>query len=134
MKGIASGSASLQPNLIKLYLAAGIPIYEGYGLTEEGPCLSVNCFRRGIKIGTVGLPLVNIIIRLADDGEILAKGPSIMRGYYKDPDATAEVLKDGWLHTGDTGEWIEGKFLKIIDRKKELIKTSGGVNTSFNKK
>ncbi len=126
IKGIASGSATLQTKLIKLYLAAGIPIYEGYGLTEAGPCLSVNCIKRGMKIGTVGLPLVDIEIKLAEDGEILARGKNIMVGYYKNPEATAEVLKDGWLHTGDIGEWVENKFLKIIDRKKEMFKTSGG--------
>lgn len=124
--GIASGSAALQERLITLYLAAGIPIYEGYGLTEAGPCLSVNCFKRGMKIGTVGLPLINIDIKLAEDGEILAKGDNIMVGYYKNPEATSEVLKDGWLHTGDIGTWIDGKYLKIIDRKKEMFKTSGG--------
>jgi len=125
IKGIASGSATLQSKLIKVFLAAGIPIYEGYGLTEAGPCLSVNCIKRGVKIGTVGLPLVGIDIKLADDGEVLAKGKNIMLGYYKNPVATAEVLKDGWLHTGDIGAW-DGKFLKIIDRKKEMFKTSGG--------
>ncbi|MEG0930985.1 AMP-dependent synthetase/ligase [Algoriella sp.] len=126
IKGVASGSATLQTKLLKLYLAAGIPIYEGYGLTEAGPCLSVNCIKRGMKIGTVGIPLINIDIKLAEDGEILAKGKNIMVGYYKNPEATAEVLKDGWLHTGDIGERIDGKFLKIIDRKKEMFKTSGG--------
>ena len=126
IKGIASGSATLQTKLIKLYLAAGIPIYEGYGLTEAGPCLSVNCIKRGMKIGTVGIPLIDIEIKLAEDGEILAKGKNIMKGYYKNQEATDEVLKDGWLHTGDIGEWVDGKFLKIIDRKKEMFKTSGG--------
>ena len=126
VKGIASGSATLQTRLLKLYLAAGIPIYEGYGLTEAGPCLSVNCIKRGMKIGTVGIPLIDIEIKLAEDGEILAKGKNIMHGYYKNPVATAEVLKDGWLYTGDIGEWVDGKFLKIIDRKKEMFKTSGG--------
>lgn len=126
IKGIASGSATLQTRLLKLFLAAGIPIYEGYGLTEAGPCLSVNCLKRGMKIGTVGLPLVGIEIKLAEDGEILAKGKNIMMGYYKNPTATDEVLKDGWLHTGDIGEWVDGRFLKIIDRKKEMFKTSGG--------
>lgn len=126
IKGVATGSATLQTRLLKLYLAAGIPIYEGYGLTEAGPCLSVNCIKRGMKIGTVGLPLIDIEIKLAEDGEILAKGKNIMQGYYKNPEATAEVLKDGWLYTGDIGEWVDGKFLKIIDRKKEMFKTSGG--------
>lgn len=126
IKGIASGSAALQERLIRLYMAAGINIYEGYGLTEGGPCLSVNDFKRGMKIGTVGLPLINIDIKLAEDGEILAKGDNVMLGYYKDPKATEEVIKDGWLYTGDIGQWIDGKFLKIVDRKKEMFKTSGG--------
>lgn len=126
VKGIATGSAALQEKLIRLYMAAGIPIFEGYGLTEAAPCLSVNDLRRGIKIGTVGIPLINITIKLADDGEILAKGDNIMMGYYQNPEATAEVLKDGWLHTGDIGKWVDGKYLKIIDRKKEMFKTSGG--------
>ena len=126
IKGVASGSATLQTKLLRLYLAAGIPIYEGYGLTEAGPCLSVNCIKRGMKIGTVGIPLINIDIKLAEDGEILAKGKNIMLGYYKNPEATAEVLNDGWLYTGDIGEWVDEKFLKIIDRKKEMFKTSGG--------
>lgn len=126
IKGIASGSAALQERLARLYMAAGIPIYEGYGLTEAGPCIAVNCFKRGMRIGTVGLPLINIEIKLADDGEILTKGENIMIGYYKNEEATAEVLKDGWLYTGDIGQWVDGKFLKIIDRKKEMFKTSGG--------
>lgn len=126
IKGIASGSAALQERLIRLYMAAGIPIYEGYGLTEAGPCIAVNCFKRGMKIGTVGLPLINIDIKLAEDGEILTKGENNMIGYYKNDEATAGVLKDGWLYTGDIGQWVDGKFLKIIDRKKEMFKTSGG--------
>lgn len=124
--GIASGSAALQEKLIRIYTAAGVNIYEGYGLTEAGPCLAVNDFKRGMKIGTVGLPLINIEIKLAEDGEILAKGDNIMLGYYKDEKATEEVLHDGWLSTGDIGQWIDGRFLKIIDRKKEMFKTSGG--------
>ena len=126
IKGIASGSAALQERLIRLYMAAGIPIYEGYGLTEAGPCIAVNCYKRGMKIGTVGLPLIHIEIKLADDGEILTKGENNMIGYYKNPEATAEAIKDGWLYTGDIGQWVDGKFLKIIDRKKEMFKTSGG--------
>lgn len=124
--GISSGSAALQERLIRLYMAAGINIYEGYGLTEAGPCLAVNDFQRGMKLGTVGLPLINIDIKLAEDGEILAKGDNIMLGYFKDPKGTEEIIKDGWLYTGDIGQWIDGKYLKIIDRKKEMFKTSGG--------
>ena len=111
--------------MLRIYLAAGIPIWEGYGLTEAGPCVSVNCYKRGVKIGTVGVPLINIEVKLAEDGEVLVKGDNVMQGYYKNPEATAEVLKDGWLYTGDIGVF-EGKFLKIIDRKKEMFKTSGG--------
>ena len=124
--GIASGSAALQEKLIRIYMAAGVNIYEGYGLTEAGPCLAVNDFRRGMKIGTVGVPLINIEIKIAEDGEILAKGDNIMMGYYKDETATHEVLKDGWLYTGDIGQWVDNKYLKIVDRKKEIFKTSGG--------
>ncbi|MCA5005980.1 AMP-dependent synthetase/ligase [Sphingobacterium bovistauri] len=124
--GVATGSAALQERLIRLYMAAGINIYEGYGLTEAGPCLSVNDYRRGMKIGTVGLPLINIDIKLAADGEILAKGDNIMLGYYKDEQVTQEVIKDGWLYTGDIGQWEDERFLKIVDRKKEMFKTSGG--------
>ena len=95
IKGIASGSATLQERLLRIYLAAGIPIWEGYGLTEAGPCVSVNCYKRGVKIGTVGVPLINIEVKLAEDGEVLVKGDNVMQGYYKNPEATAEVLKDG---------------------------------------
>ena len=126
IKGISSGSAAIQEKLIRLYTAAGINIYEGYGLTEASPCIAVNCFKRGMKIGTVGVPLINIDVKIAEDGEILVKGDNVMQGYYKNPEATAEVLKDGWLHTGDVGTFIDGKYLKITDRKKEIFKTSGG--------
>lgn len=126
IKGVASGSAPLQIKLIKLFSAAGIPIYEGYGLTEAAPCIAVNCYRRGMKMGTVGLPLINMEIKLAQDGEIMIKGDNVMMGYYNNPEATAEVIKDGWLYTGDIGIWEDGKFLKIVDRKKEMFKTSGG--------
>ena len=125
IKGVASGSATLQERLLRIYLAAGIPIWEGYGLTEASPCVSVNCIKRGVKIGTVGIPLINIKVKLADDGEVLVKGDNVMKGYYKNPEATAEVIQNGWLHTGDIGVF-EDKFLKIIDRKKEMFKTSGG--------
>lgn len=125
IKGVASGSATLQERLLRIYLAAGIPIYEGYGLTEAAPCVAVNCIKRGMKIGTVGIPLINIEVKLAEDGEILVKGENVMQGYYNDPIATAEVIKDGWLYTGDIGVF-EGEFLKIVDRKKEMFKTSGG--------
>lgn len=126
IKGISSGSAAIQEKLIKIFTAAGINIYEGYGLTEASPCIAVNCFKRGMKLGTVGVPLINIDVKIAEDGEILVKGDNVMQGYYKNPEATAEVLKDGWLYTGDIGTFVDGKYLKITDRKKELFKTSGG--------
>lgn len=124
---VASGSAALQPRLARIYLAAGIPVMEGYGLTESSPVISVNCEKNdGVRIGTVGRVLSNVEVKIADDGEILAKGPNIMLGYYKQADLTQEVLTDGWLHTGDIGEFVDGDFLKITDRKKEIFKTSGG--------
>lgn len=126
-QAVASGSAALQPRLARVFLAGQIPVMEGYGLTESSPVLAVNCEKdNGVMIGSVGRPLDNVEIKIADDGEILAKGPNIMMGYYKQPELTAEVLdKDGWLHTGDIGEFDDG-FLKITDRKKEIFKTSGG--------
>ncbi len=127
LKAIASGSAALQPRLARVFNSAGIPIMEGYGLTETSPVLTVNDMRNGgFRIGTVGKPLSNTEIKIAEDGEILAKGPQIMQGYYKDPEKTAEVLKDGYFHTGDIGEVDADGFLKITDRKKEMFKTSGG--------
>lgn len=126
-KAIASGSAALQPRLARIFLAAGIPILEGYGLTETSPVVSVNDFTNGIRIGTVGTLLDNVQVTFAADGEILVKGPNVMMGYYNLPDKTAEDIdSDGWFHTGDIGEFVEGKFLKITDRKKEIFKTSGG--------
>ncbi len=127
VRAIASGSAALQPRLARIFLAADIPILEGYGLTETSPVISVNSFDQGIRIGTVGTLIDKVQVKIADDGEILVKGPNVMMGYYNNPDATAEVLDaDGWFHTGDIGVFQEGKFLKITDRKKEIFKTSGG--------
>lgn len=128
VRAIASGSAALQPRLARIFNAAGVPVMEGYGLTETSPVVAVNCYeKRGFMIGTVGRPLSNVEVRIADDGEILIKGPSVMMGYYNRPDLTAEVIDAaGWLHTGDIGELIDGEFLKITDRKKEIFKTSGG--------
>lgn len=125
---IVTGAAAFQPRLAKLFTAAGISIIEGYGLTETSPVLSVNRIdQKDRAIGTVGIPIPGVTIELAADGEIIAKGPNIMKGYYKRPDLTAEVIdSEGWFHTGDIGEWQEGRFLKITDRKKELFKTSGG--------
>jgi long-chain acyl-CoA synthetase len=123
-----SGGAALNPRLARIFWAAQIPILEGYGLTETSPVIAVNNFTpKGMKFGTVGPVLENVQVKIAEDGEILCKGPNIMLGYYKRPDATAEVIdKDGWFHTGDIGVLEEGRFLKITDRKKEIFKTSGG--------
>ena len=127
VKAIASGSAALQPRLARIFLAAQIPILEGYGLTETSPVVSVNCFSKGIKIGTVGPLIDDVTVRIAEDGEILVKGPNVMMGYYNLPEVTAEAIdSEGWFHTGDIGIFEEGKFLKITDRKKEIFKTSGG--------
>jgi long-chain acyl-CoA synthetase len=126
VRAIASGSAALQPRLARIFLAADIPILEGYGLTETSPVCSVNSFQKGIRIGSVGAVVDGVEVKIAEDGEILVKGPNVMVGYYNLPQQTTEVLKDGWFHTGDIGEFIEGKFLKITDRKKEIFKTSGG--------
>jgi long-chain acyl-CoA synthetase len=127
VRAIASGSAALQPRLARIFIAAGIPILEGYGLTETSPVVSVNCFKKGIRIGTVGALIEKVEVKIAEDGEILVKGPNVMMGYYNKPEATAEVMdSEGWFHTGDIGVFQEGKFLKITDRKKEIFKTSGG--------
>lgn len=124
---IVSGGAPLQPRLARIFWAANLPVLEGYGLTETSPVIAVNtllpdhaCF------GTVGKKLDNVEIKIAEDGEILCKGPNVMMGYYNRPDLTAEVMDGEWFKTGDIGEMVEGKFLKITDRKKELLKTSGG--------
>ncbi len=124
---IVTGGAACQVRLIRIFTAAGIPIYEGYGPTENSPVISVNCKRKGgTKFGTVGLVIEGQEVKLEADGEICVKGPSVMLGYYKRPELTAETIIDGWLHTGDIGIFEDGKYLKITDRKKELFKTSGG--------
>lgn len=128
VKAVASGSAALQPRLARVFNAAGVPVLEGYGLTETSPVAAVNSFdNRGFMIGTVGRKLDKVDIKIAEDGEILIKGPNVMMGYYKRPDLTAEVMDaDGWFHSGDIGTFIDGQYLKITDRKKEIFKTSGG--------
>lgn len=124
---IVTGGAACQVRLIRIFTAAGIPIYEGYGPTENSPVISVNCHKEGgTKFGTVGLVIDGQEVKLEPDGEICVKGPSVMMGYYKRPDLTAETIINGWLHTGDIGVFEDGKYLKITDRKKELFKTSGG--------
>ena len=124
---MVSGSAALQTRLTRVFAAAEMPIMEGYGLTETSPVISVNDKRnRGFKVGCVGKPIKNVEVKIAEDGEILCKGPNVMMGYYKDDVLTAEVLKDGYFHTGDIGEIDADGFLKITDRKKEMFKTSGG--------
>ncbi len=124
---IASGSAALQPRLARVFNAAGMNVMEGYGLTETSPVISVNDIRNGgFKVGSVGRVLPETKVIIAEDGEILVEGASVMMGYYKNPEKTAEVLKDGRFHTGDIGEVDSDGFLKITDRKKEMFKTSGG--------
>ncbi|MCA0933927.1 AMP-dependent synthetase/ligase [Lutimonas saemankumensis] len=124
---MVSGSAALQPRLSRIFAAAGMQVMEGYGLTETSPVISVNMYEgENFKIGSVGKAIDNVEIKIADDGEILIKGPNVMQGYYKDPDKTAEVMTDDFFHTGDKGELDKDGFLTITGRKKEIFKTSGG--------
>jgi len=124
---IASGSAALQPRLARIFNAAEMGVMEGYGLTETSPVVTVNDMRNGLfRIGTVGKLIAETKVKIAKDGEICVKGPQVMMGYYKDPEKTAEVIIDGYFHTGDIGEFDADGFLKITDRKKEMFKTSGG--------
>lgn len=127
IKAIASGSAPLQPRLARVFNAGQIPVMEGYGLTETSPVVSVNDMRNhGFKIGTVGKPLRETEVKIAEDGEILVKGPQVMVGYFKNEEETEKVMEGGYFHTGDIGEIDSEGFLKITDRKKEMFKTSGG--------
>ena len=127
LKAIVIGSSACPVKLEKIFTAAGMVVMEGYGLTETSPVISVNqYYSEGRKFGTVGKLLSGVQVKIAEDGEILCKGPNIMLGYYKNPELTADVLQDGWFHTGDIGVLDENGFLKITDRKKEIFKTSGG--------
>lgn len=122
---IVSGGAAMQPRLGNIFWAAGIKVLEAYGLTETSPGVSFNRIDQ-VRVGTVGPLLDGVQVKIDSDGEILVKGDNVMMGYYKQPEATAEVMTDGWFRTGDIGEMIDGVFLKITDRKKEMFKTSGG--------
>jgi len=127
IKAIVTGSAACQVKLLRLFTAAKIIVMEGYGLTETSPVISVNRFEESNRrFGTVGTVINEVEVKLAEDGEIICRGPNIMMGYYKHPELDSEVIKDGWFHTGDIGQFVDNKFLKITDRKKEIFKISGG--------
>lgn len=127
LRFLVSGSAPLQERLIKVFTAAGLPIYEGYGMTESSGVISINGYKKGeSRLKTVGKVVSSLEVKIAEDGEILLKGLNIFKGYYKDEVNTAEAFKDGYFHTGDIGDICTDGFLKITDRKKAIFKTSGG--------
>lgn len=128
IQGIISGSAALQPRLSRIFTAAGIPVIEGYGLTETSPVLTCNRFYKGQNhFGTVGLAIPDVEVKIAENGEVLGRGPNVMMGYFNHPVTTKETIdEEGWFHTGDVGEILDGKYLKITGRLKEIFKTSGG--------
>ncbi len=127
MRAVVSGGAAIQPRLVKVFNTAGIPLLEGYGMTETSPVIAVNTFNPGeSKVGTVGVPLKNLQVKISERGEILVKGDSVMAGYYKNPELTKETVVDGWMHTGDRGTVDENGLLRITGRVKEIFKTSMG--------
>jgi long-chain acyl-CoA synthetase len=125
LKAMVSGGAPLNPEIGRFFLALGVTLLQGYGQTEAGPVITCNLPAR-IRIDTVGPPLEGVGLRIAEDGEILVAGDNVMKGYWKDPEGTAQALEDGWLHTGDVGEIDEDGYLRITDRKRDFIKNSGG--------
>jgi long-chain acyl-CoA synthetase len=127
IKVAVSGGAPISPDVLHFFQSIGVNLIEGYGQTE-GTAVTSCCRIGGVKLGTVGPPLDGVEVKIAEDGEILVRSPGVFKGYYKDPEATREALKDGWLHSGDVGEFDEDGYLKITDRKKDIIVTAGGKN------